>query len=1054
MPNEQNIIGLAWDIPAFDESTQKVIDKMLQVLDLGKQIGNTAIKPGPVGGYTELKAQVDQTNALADAQAKLITQQKAAESSTKAHTDAAQKLTREQKLQQTVTESATGSYKQLDAQLKLLMVQYKSLSEAERNSASGRQLQTDILEKNAQLKIFDADLGNYQRNVGNYNSSLGRLSKGLKGLGGLGILLSKALGIDPEVADGIREAGRAVRELQHARELEEIGLKGEAELYEQSKNKIEAFAATTEGAVVAENELTVAGAKNIVTTEAQTVAQEELTVATVATSAATSFLVNVLKFSGIAIVVAAIAYLVYKLYESGKAAEEAARKQKEYNQALHQSAGEYENAVTLVNKLTEEIKLAKEGFISKKETLEEYNSTIGKTTGQVKDLDEAEQALVKNGQAYITMMLYKTAANYALQASAKKAYEAEETSRKAIEEFSSITDVTSKGVGVATYGYNASGAEANAKQLKRANEDAGKEQQKRKDASIKLSKEESKEQLEIAQDFFKKAGEISKNFKFDFYGGKDTKKEKKEHKDSSDLLNEALRDDLRQIKETAKLKSDAILDGDKKAYQNNASSFADRLAALRKFNADSLLSIGQQQKDSDDIAKQKQTINLDKAKEIVDVKLRAKTIRAINKDYQDTIIKDQSEADKKKSDLDFIYSAEAKKIAKETYDYIKEQGISAYKAIEKSISDSQKDSKDQNEIDKNNKLAQLDKDFHSGKIKNVADYNRQKQNIEDAHTIKDLRADEERINQQKIAFGDSLDLQRQYSDDEDKIRELRIQKELEGKQKIHDAEIDIAKSAQQVIIGLTDAKYQHEIDAIQKVIDLNNQRKDQEIASINASTLSNQEKAAQLIILDKTVAANNHKLAVEQNEIKVKQAKFDRDVAILEITENAAVAIIGALKIPIYGEAEAIAIGAMAAAQIALLLAKPLPTVPAYAKGTDNHPGGPAIVGEAGRELVQAGGRSFIADRPMLLNDLAKGAKVIPLTSDDIMTGMSGGAAMAMSQRYSQVQVAEQQNREVVEAIRETGRATVQAMKKQRGSSTTVIVNGDWNAYVRKYVRE
>jgi SLT domain-containing protein/phage-related protein len=51
--------------------------------------------------------------------------------------------------------------------------------------------------------------------------------------------------------------------------------------------------------------------------------------------------------------------------------------------------------------------------------------------------------------------------------------------------------------------------------------------------------------------------------------------------------------------------------------------------------------------------------------------------------------------------------------------------------------------------------------------------------------------------------------------------------------------------------------------------------------------------------------------------------------------------------------------------------------VPQYAKGTNYHPGGPAIVGEKGRELIHANGQTFLAKRPMLLN-LPKGASVLP----------------------------------------------------------------------------
>jgi hypothetical protein len=89
------------------------------------------------------------------------------------------------------------------------------------------------------------------------------------------------------------------------------------------------------------------------------------------------------------------------------------------------SGGGYTEAIKNVKDLQINIDLAKRGLISKKEVVDQYNSSIGKVAGEVKSLDEAEKALVKNGDAYIRMMLLKAAANQALEEAAKKAVEAE-----------------------------------------------------------------------------------------------------------------------------------------------------------------------------------------------------------------------------------------------------------------------------------------------------------------------------------------------------------------------------------------------------------------------------------------------------------------------------------------------------------------------------------------------------------------------------------------------------------------------------------------------------
>ncbi len=68
--------------------------------------------------------------------------------------------------------------------------------------------------------------------------------------------------------------------------------------------------------------------------------------------------------------------------------------------------------------------------------------------------------------------------------------------------------------------------------------------------------------------------------------------------------------------------------------------------------------------------------------------------------------------------------------------------------------------------------------------------------------------------------------------------------------------------------------------------------------------------------------------------------------------------------------------GAMGAVQVATILATPIPK---YAKGTDRHKGGPAIVGDGGvPELVIFGGKSWVTPDTPTIVDLPAGAVVKP----------------------------------------------------------------------------
>jgi hypothetical protein len=125
-----------------------------------------------------------------------------------------------------------------------------------------------------------------------------------------------------------------------------------------------------------------------------------------------------------------------KIFETGKAAKEAAEDIKTAGDAVQQAynSTEFKDALTNVTELETRIDLAKKGFADKDQTVKFYNETIGKTTGLVKDLDEAETALVKNSDQYLKMILYRAAANLALEAAAKKAVEAEQARLKGLEQ--------------------------------------------------------------------------------------------------------------------------------------------------------------------------------------------------------------------------------------------------------------------------------------------------------------------------------------------------------------------------------------------------------------------------------------------------------------------------------------------------------------------------------------------------------------------------------------------------------------------------------------------
>ena len=79
-----------------------------------------------------------------------------------------QQLARVLAVENKEAQAAEGSYQQLSQRLELMKKAYKQMTEEEKRSASGKELEKGIQSLDAHLKDLDADMGQFQRNVGNY----------------------------------------------------------------------------------------------------------------------------------------------------------------------------------------------------------------------------------------------------------------------------------------------------------------------------------------------------------------------------------------------------------------------------------------------------------------------------------------------------------------------------------------------------------------------------------------------------------------------------------------------------------------------------------------------------------------------------------------------------------------------------------------------------------------------------------------------------------------------------------------------------------------------
>lgn len=162
--------------------------------------------------------------------------------------------------------------------------------------------------------------------------------------------------------------------------------------------------------------------------------------------------------------------------------------------------------------------------------------------------------------------------------------------------------------------------------------------------------------------------------------------------------------------------------------------------------------------------------------------------------------------------------------------------------------------------------------------------------------------------------------------------------------------------------AVTDKAIEIGTTLVNGLFDLESARNEQRLSNLEKS------KAAELVRAGDNEAAKaaiEKKYDGESKKIRHEQDVADRNQALFNIAVSTAVAAAQALpNIPL-----AILIGVLGAVQLGLVLAKPLPQ---YADGknvanADSY-AGPALAGEAGRELWQHDGRVELLDKPTVID--------------------------------------------------------------------------------------
>lgn len=180
--------------------------------------------------------------------------------------------------------------------------------------------------------------------------------------------------------------------------------------------------------------------------------------------------------------------------------------------------------------------------------------------------------------------------------------------------------------------------------------------------------------------------------------------------------------------------------------------------------------------------------------------------------------------------------------------------------------------------------------------------------------------------------------------------------------------------------------YDRQIEAIEAEQEANEQAGEEEISRIEAleerGAITTEEAEARKRAAENKTAQKNAELEKKKAALRTKQAKFEKATSIAEAAIQIAGGILRTIQqlgfpvaIPMIA-----ALGAMGAIQLATIIATPIPK---YAKGTDSHKGGLAVVGDGGvPETIVTDKGAYITPSVPTLVDIPKGAKVIPYAVD------------------------------------------------------------------------
>ena len=220
----------------------------------------------------------------------------------------------------------------------------------------------------------------------------------------------------------------------------------------------------------------------------------------------------------------------------------------------------------------------------------------------------------------------------------------------------------------------------------------------------------------------------------------------------------------------------------------------------------------------------------------------------------------------------------------------------------------------------------------------------------------------------------------------EKVRDAEenaVNKSAEATKKKMDKIAETIQAISDLLGGFADlgtAIFERKIEEIEAEQDANDEAYDREIERIEKleenGAISTEEAEARKRAAEDKTKQKEEEIAKKKAALQEKQAKFDKANNIIQTIMATSLAIMKAWTNPFTAPGIIPLIIAQGAISLATIIAQPIPK---YAKGTKDHPGGLAIVGDGGKKegIVTDNGLFITPDKPTLV-DIPAHAQVIP----------------------------------------------------------------------------